>query len=111
MKVYHRKKEMSRENGFSREIREGIAEFFGILAIANEAAVFYGIGAVAICGCAVPGWLPASIAAGIVTVLGAAAHAAWKLMDGKDCLRRFRCRRHGVITAEEICRALRGGRA
>lgn len=98
--------------GLSREIREGAKEFLGILFICNEAAAVYGVGAVAMCEAAVPGWLPASLAVSVIVILGALAHGAYRLYESR--IRRAKrdrhCRRYGTIGADTICRIMKEGR-
>lgn len=94
--VYHK------ENSLSSEIREGTKEFFGILAVANEAACLWGIAAAAM-GFQAPAWLPVSLTASVITVAGViACHAA-------KAARNRPVKRVGVISPEIICRAMKKG--
>ena len=94
--VYHK------EDTLSSEIIEGAKEFFGILAIGNEIACLWGMGAVAM-GFDTPSWLPVS------TVLAVASVASVIIYYAVRAFRNRPVKRVGVIEADTICRLLKEG--
>lgn len=100
-KVYHKNAWMS------SDVRQGAKEFMALCALANEVYTLYGIGSIA-AGYGAPDFLPYSIGIGFVTIAVLIARGIYAAeVHGYSNREK---KRHGVITPEEICHAMKRGR-